>query len=204
MNAVTDDILHSPWVAAAGDLWRQATRARFLDAVADGTLPTEAFHRWLVQDYAFARGLMSFQAVMTAKAPRAAHGLLISGLTALDAELTWFEQHAGRLKLELHGPPHPVCRRYVDYLIAAAYTQDFGVLAAILLGVEAAYLAAWSALPTTGAYAEFMERWSSPRFAEYVGRLLKLAGEHEHPGQQPAFNAVLRHERDFWRMTWES
>lgn len=198
------EVLQSPWVAAAGDLWRDATHARFLEAVADGTLPEAAFQRWLVQDYRFALGLTSYQALMTAKAPRAAHSLLVGGLAALDAELAWFEQHANRLHLELRGPEHPVCRRYVDFLIAAAYTQDFGVLAAILLGVEAAYLAAWSALPGHGPYAEFIERWSNPRFAEYVRGLLALAARHAHPGQQPAFNEVLRHERDFWRMTWES
>jgi thiaminase/transcriptional activator TenA len=197
------DVEQSPLIRAAGDLWRQATQARFLDAVAAGTLPSEAFQRWLVQDYFFARGLLMFQALMLAKAPRAAQQLLCAGLTALDGELTWFEQHHARLRLTLEAPPHPTCRRYVDFLIAAAHTQPFGVLAAILFGGEVSYLAAWSALKTQGPYAEFIARWSNPQFAQYVRRLQQLAEAHPSPQAQDCFNEVLRHEHDFWRMTWE-
>ena len=56
----------SPMVAGSGDLWRQATRAEFLSAIGDGTLPEDAFRRWLAQDYLFARGLTTFQAIATA------------------------------------------------------------------------------------------------------------------------------------------
>ncbi len=193
----------SKLIQAAGDLWPAATHARFLDAVADGSLPAEAFQRWLVQDYLFAQGLVSFQALMTAKAPRDAHKLLIGGLAALDLELAWFEQHATRLRLDFHSPPHSVCRQYVDFLIASAYTQPFAVLAAILFGVEASYLAAWSALRAEGPYAEFITRWSNPHFGEYVRGLLGLVQRYPDASQQRAFNEVLWHERDFWQMTWE-
>ncbi len=47
----------SPLVARSGDLWMQPTRAKFLSAIGDGTLPEEAFRRWLAQDYLFAKGL---------------------------------------------------------------------------------------------------------------------------------------------------
>jgi formylaminopyrimidine deformylase / aminopyrimidine aminohydrolase len=193
----------SALVIGAGGLWTQGTRGRFLDAVAVGSLPAEAFHRWLVQDYLFALGLTSFQAILSAKAPRAAHGLLIGGLAALHAELAWFEQHTERLQLDLHSSPHPICRRYVDFLLAAAYMRPVPVLLAILYGVEVSYLAAWSALGAQGPYAEFIARWSTPQFAEYVRGLLALVTRHPDPGQQEAFDDVLRHECDFWRMTWE-
>ena len=41
----------------AGELWDLGTRAEFLNAVGDGSLPEDAFNRWLVQDYLFVRGL---------------------------------------------------------------------------------------------------------------------------------------------------
>ena len=81
----------SPMVVGSGDLWRQATQAKFLCAVEDGTLPEDAFRRWLAQDYLFAKGLTTFQAIATAKAPRKPQGLLIAGLSALDEEMDWFE-----------------------------------------------------------------------------------------------------------------
>ncbi len=197
------EFVQSPLVVGAGDLWPRATQARFLEAVAAGTLPAEAFQRWLVQDYLFARGATGLLAVMVAKAPRPAHKLLIGGLAALDLELEWFESHVARLKLDLDTPSHRVCRRYVDFLVAAAYTQPFEALTAVLYGAEVSYLAAWSALQPQGPYAEFIRRWSSPPFAEYVRGLLDLTRRYPHPRQQELFNEVLRHERDFWQMTWE-
>ena len=52
-----------------------------------------------------------------------------------------------------------------------------------LFGVEAAYLEAWSALEAKGPYAEFIERWSSAPFAEYVESLRAIwrAWEHKEP-----------------------
>jgi len=192
----------SPLVKEAGDLWLRATRAEFLNAIRDGTIPDDAFHRWLVQDYHFATGLTIFQAVALSKAPRPAHKLLIGGLSSLDGELDWFEQKAGEFGLDLESERHAVCRRYVDYLIASAYSQPFEVLVAILFGVEAAYLAAWSRLESTGPHAEFIDRWSNEAFAGYVRGLQDLAARYRHPDQQSEFNAVLEHERDFWCMTW--
>ena len=117
--------------------------------------------------------------------------------------MDWFEQNAQQQVLDLNSALHPTCRRYVDYLIASAYTQPFEVLLAILYGVEASYLCAWSALEASGTYAEFINRWSNAHFVEYVRGLLNVCNRHTHELQQEQFNEVLRHERDFWRMTWE-
>lgn len=193
----------SPLIRTAGELWREATCSPFLVAAADGTLPEPSFRRWLAQDYLFARGLTVYQAVALSKAPRQAHRLLVSGLAALDGELEWFESHARRLGLDLGARPHPTCRAYVDFLLRSAYTAPWPMLAAILFGVEVSYLAAWSALPPAGPYAEFIERWSNPGFVRYVDGLAALAAPHGHEAAQHAFQQVLLYERDFWRMVWE-
>jgi len=193
----------SPFVKEAGPLWKQATAAAFLDALAAGDLPGRAFNRWLGQDYHFARGLLSFQAIVLARVPRPAHATLIGGLAALDSELVWFEAHARRRDVSLDAPLHPACRRYTDFLIRAAYTEHPRALVAMLFGVEVSYLAAWSALEPKGPYAEFIERWSNPRFEEYVQALRRLAEEHHDAAGQQLFNEVLVHEREFWRMSRE-
>ena len=161
-------------VLRAGTLWQEATTAAFLDAIGDGTLPPEAFNLWLVQDYHFADALTSFQGIAAAKTPRQLRKPLIAGLSALDAELDWFEAQASARGLQLNAPMHEVCRRYCDFLIQAAYREPYPVLLAILFGVEATYLAAWSRLSPNGPYAEFIDRWSNPRFADYVIRELFL------------------------------
>lgn len=195
-------IEQSALVLGAGELWRAGTTADYLSAIGDGKLPSDAFHRWLVQDYAFAKGLAAFQAVAVAKTPRPAQKVLIAGLSALDAELDWFEQKAEDFGLDLDVPNHPTCRRYVDYLVASAYTQPSEILLPILYGVEAAYLCAWSALKASGPYAEFIERWSNPLFVDYVTELLGVCDPEPTEIQQHQFNEVLRLERDFWQMTW--
>ena len=187
-------------VQNAGPLWDEATRAPFLEALAAGTLPVEAFRRWLVQDYLFAKDLTAFQSILLAKAPRDCHKALVGGLGALDKELEWFESHAGRLQVDLDIPPHRTCRRYTDFLLRCAHTEVYPVLVAVLFGVEASYLAAWSALVPTGPYAEFIARWSSVDFAAYVEALGGFA-RHPHEGAQRHFNEVLVHEREFWQMS---
>jgi thiaminase/transcriptional activator TenA len=190
-------------IATAGPLWHDATHSPFLEAAASGALPAEAFRRWLAQDYLFAKGLTAYQAITLAKVPRECHGPLIAGLGALDSEMNWFESHAARLNLDLHLPAHPTCRRYLDFLMRAAYTLPYPVLLAILYGVEVSYLEAWSALPPQGPYREFIERWSSPAFRQYVASLEALVDQHPHAAAQEHFHRVLEHERDFWKMSWE-
>ena len=186
----------------AGELWRRGVTARFLDAVGDGSLPEEAFQRWLVQDYLFVRGFTRFMALTASRTPRPAQSTLIGGLAALDAELAWFEGHAEARSLDLGAAAHPTCRRYVDFLVASAFSDPFAVLLAIIYGVEVAYTVAWGNLEATGPYAEFIDRWTSAEFQRYVAELLRLADTYADPGQQLAFNEVMRHEHDFWRMTW--
>ena len=185
----------------AGALWKQATTSPFLDALAAGNLPAEAFRLWLAQDYLFAKELMAFQAILLGKVPRDCHKPLLAGLTALDHELEWFEGHGQRLQLDLSIAPRPVCRRYTDFLLRCAYEQPYPVLLAILFGVEGSYLAAWSALELAGPYAEFIERWSTPAFAEYVMALRGLPERYPQEAAQEYFNQVLLHERDFWQMS---
>ena len=193
----------SPLVVEAGELWPQAIHADFLSAIGDGDLPREAFERWLVQDYLFAQGLTTFEAITVAKTPRPAQKVLIAGLAAMDAEMDWFEEMARNRNLDLSAVPHPTCRRYVDFLVASAYSLPFEVLLAVLYSVEVSYLCAWGELNPIGPYAEFIQRWSNPQFVEYVRQLLQLCDGHPHEDQQQYFNEVLRHERDFWKMTWE-
>lgn len=190
-------------VRNAGPLWDEATRSPFLDALAAGSLDEDALRRWLAQDYLFVKDLMAFQAILLARAPRDCHNPLISGLTALDKELAWFESHAARLRVDLGIPNHSICRRYTDFLMRCAYTKPCPVLLAILFGVEASYLAAWSAVAPSGPYAEFIERWSSADLAAYVAALGALVERHPHQAAQEHFNEVLAHEREFWRMSWE-
>ncbi len=193
---------NSRLVLEAGNAWREGTTGKFLTAIRDGTLPQDSFERWLLQDYLFVQGLTKFLAIALSKTPRPAQKALVRGVVALDAELDWFEQHLSLRQLNLRAAPHTTCQRYVDFLIQRSYSERFEVLLAVIFGVEVCYLYAWSSLEPVGPYAEFIARWSTPQFASYVSELLDLCDAYPHVDQQRAFNEVMRHEKDFWQMSW--
>ena len=57
MRTVADELL-----AAQSDLWAAIATHPFVRATADGTLPPEAFGRWLVEDHHFVVGFRRFLA----------------------------------------------------------------------------------------------------------------------------------------------
>ena len=188
-------------VARHAEAWRAATRHPFLDGVRDGSLPAAAFHTWLVQDYLFVSDLLRFQARLLAVAPRAGQRALAGGLAALEAELVWFEAQAGRLRLRLEAERHPVTEAYRRRLLSFAEEWAAGITA--LWTGERAYLESWSgASPGALSYREFVEHWTHPDFAAYVGDLERLAGDAGP--DEGAFLAVCGLERDFWDMAWAS
>ena len=198
--------LKNPLIADAGAAFEAATSARFLDAIREGSLPDEALDRWLVQDRIFAGDLFRFQSILLAKAPEAARAPILNGLVAIDLELSWFKGLQAQRGLE-DAPPHPVCERYTDFMMRAAYSESYQSLIQILFGIEVTYLHAWTKLKDSGdlpggIHEELIVRWSNDIFRDYVEKLAQLTRRHRAEDDR-GFRRVLDLERDFWRMTWE-
>jgi thiaminase/transcriptional activator TenA len=187
-------------------LWEAATHHPFLDGVRDGTLPLEAFDRWLAQDYHFGLALTRAEARYLADAPRGDLALLADGVRAMVAELDWFEQKAAERGIDLAAPLLPTARAYVDYLEALC-GRPYSVQLTALWALERAYLDAWrGASPGAGAFREFVGHWTNEGFAAYVSALeaatTRALGPHADE-EREAFRQVARHERAFWAMTFE-
>ena len=184
----TQDLLAAPG-------WAAATTHPFLDAVRDGSVPVEAFDRWLVQDALFVADLLAFQARLVARAPRAAQGVLAGGVVALDEELTWFAGQAQARGLA-DAAPEPATTAYrglLDRLDAAPYP----VAVTALWVLERVYLLAWQhAAPAAEPYRGFVEHWTAPGFAAYVDALAGLADAAGAPADAVA--EVLALEAAFW------
>lgn len=178
-------------------LWTTATRHPFLAAVRDGTISDAAFDRWLAQDALFVGDLLTFQARLLARAPRAAQSVLAGGCAALVEELDWFDAQASRRGIGLSQPALPETLAYRDLLLrldAAPY--DEAVTALWVL--ERVYLLAWmSASSTNSRFGEFTDHWTTPQFVDYVDALAGLATPE---GRDGVVHEVLTHEIAFWKM----
>lgn len=178
-------------------LWSAATRHPFLEAVREGTITDSAFDRWLVQDALFVGDLLTFQARLLARAPRAAQAVLAGGCVALVTELDWFEDQAARRGINLEQPALPATLAYRELLGRLDATPYEAAVTALWV-LERVYLLAWAfAAADTSPFGEFVEHWSAPAFADYVDALGVLA----IPDRYDKLVAdVLAHEVAFWDM----
>ena len=186
--------------------WQAATRHAFLDGVRDGTLAEQAFERWLGQDYRFVADLLHFQARLLARAPRPAQAVLAGGLVALEAELTWFEQHGRQRGLALEAERLEATEAYRACL-GRLDRGPYGPAIVALWALERAYLEAWqSAQPGAPAFRDFVDHWTVPTFADYVAGLQRAADAAlsyaEHDATERAFVEGARRERAFWDLAF--
>jgi len=187
--------------------WEAATVHPFLAGVRDGSVPADAFDRWLAQDYLFAQALVRAQSRIAAGAPLADVGLLAGGVVAIVGELGWFEEMAARRGLALDAAVHPTTRAYCDFLLALPYSAYPAQITAIW-ALECTYLESWEAArPGAQPYRDFVERWNSDAFRSYVGdlqaavdRQLETAVGEQAREAEEAFVWVTHYERGFWDM----
>lgn len=185
--------------------WRAATSSPFLAGAADGSLPADAFDRWLEQDHHFVEGLARAWGRLLTRAPRADLGLLARGIGAFTDEVDWLGGVARDRGLDLDRPRHPVCSRYVEALDRHA-AGAHAVAMTAMWAVEGAYLDAWrSALPAAPDYRPFVHHWTDDGFAAFVGDLAavvdRLLPDGPTEEARGAFLEVAEHERAFWAMT---
>lgn len=179
------------------DLWAAATRHQFLYSVRDGTIAPSDFHRWLAQDAVFVTDLLAFQARLLARAHRDAQSTLAAGCVALVAELDWFDEQATAAGITMNQAPLPATLAYRD-LLAQLDTEDYPTAVTALWVIEEVYLRAWTtAASDSSPYREFVEHWTDPGFATYVGALRDLAVPAAH---EQVIAQVLSHEIAFWDM----
>lgn len=199
------------------DLWPSITTHPFVVAAADGTLPEEAFDRWIVADHHFVVGFRRFLGRLLELAPdEPARDLLAGGLAALTPELELFRSAATGKGLDLQVEPSPTTLGYTAF-VQAAPADGFDVGLAVLFGAELAYLDAWTAVRQqamqTSPYWSFIDNWSSEGFRGYVEQigvtLDRLAGDEAGADARRAFRRVVRFELRFWDAvhdgeSWES
>jgi thiaminase/transcriptional activator TenA len=193
-------------LARSAPLWQRLAAHPFIRQAGDGTLPTVAFERWLVEDHWFVVGFRRFLAGLVGLAPdpRAAD-VLAAGLAPLQAELDLFRREAAARRLDLAGEPAPTTLGYTSYL-QASLADGYPAAITVLYGAEKAYYDAWAAVRSTARgsspYWPFIDNWSSDAFAGWVAAVARLLDAGAPAGPTPAmclaFDRVVRFELRFW------
>lgn len=190
-------------------LWNGAVQHPFLEAVREGTLTTDVFAAWLVQDYLFVTNELTFVAHLLPRAPRSDQALLAQSIVSLVEELRWFEEQAEQKKLSLNASPHPVTASYAT-LLKRLEQQPYVVAISALWAIERAYLEAWTNVaPGHPSYRVYIEHWANAIFAEFVTKLeqsvavaLNASDVDTKLDVEEAFLDVARLEQAFWEMAY--
>ncbi len=143
----TPDARFTDWLAARAEPhWSAATGHAFTKAIGNGTMPEDAYVRYLIEDYTFITDLASTLGYLVAKAPSMKAKSRLSGFLAL---LTSEENDYFLRSFEALGVPAetyetaaqgPVTRAFADLLLNSSGKGTYAEGLACLLCAEWCYL----------------------------------------------------------------
>lgn len=210
------------WRAAAGEAWRDYTRHAFVEGMLDGTLPREAYLRYLVQDYLFLVHFSRAWALAVTKAE------MLDEMRACAATVHALLDEEMRLHIEAcaaEGIPEaelfaareaPQNVAYTRYVLDAGHSGDFLDLMAALAPCVLGYGEIGTRLAAEAGetpYADWIATYSGTdyqRTCREVGALIDAAVDRRlgpAPEESPRwsrlcgrFETATRLEVDFWSM----
>ena len=209
------------WRAAAED-WDAYTRHAFVEGLCDGTLPKQAFLRYLVQDYIFlihfarawALGVVKADTVDEMRVCAATVEALIHHEMDLHVR-TCAASGISRDELE-SAAELPANLAYTRYVLDAGFSGDFLDLLAALAPCVLGYGEIGARLgheATAETYSDWIGTYSGTAYQEVcasVGQLIEQAvgrriGSDPHASPrwaqlQMRFSTATRLEVDFWEM----
>ena len=196
------------------DLWHKVVDHPFVVEMGDGTLPTEKFKSYFLQDYIFVKDLVSMTALAVSKAPDfQAAGRLNQFLTGiLDPENDLFVRafkELGASEEEVRSvTAAPSCQAFGDFMMRVGLEGDFEEIIAALYVTEGTYLDWGSRLleagkrPNNPVYREWIDVHGPQVLAELVTWMGQGLDEadlgHRLPRIERNFHTALRYEYLFF------
>ncbi len=210
------------WREAAGEEWRRYTHHPFVEGLRDGSLPPEAFLRYLVQDYLFLVHFSRAWALAVTKAETLEEMRTCAATVhaLLDEEtrlhVTTCAEH-GISEAELFvAEEHPANLAYTRYVLDAGHSGGFLDLMAALAPCVLGYGEIGSRLAAEAGstrYAGWISTYAGDEYQEtcrHVGALIDAAAERRlgaRPQAAPVwpqlasrFRTATRLEVGFWSM----
>ncbi len=210
---------HERLVRRAGTVWRLMLRHEFLRHTAAGTIPDEAFVRWIQQDYLYVRALVPYLHLVAAGAPPEDQRMFAEAVAFIHREIEFFERAARRLRVALPSRRNgretmaPTCHAYVSFLMTVARSASYPEALATLYCLDRAYIDAWSRVgrrPGRSRWKPFIAHWSAPLHRAWVRRLGRVvdraaagASGKVRESMAALFVATTRYEILFWDMVFK-
>ena len=204
----------------AAPIWEADLKHPFVRGIADGSLPTEKFKFYLIQDYLFLLDYSRVFAHGVVKAPDEATMALFSQLlnetlnTEMDLHRGYCEKFGISAAEMETAPMAPTTHAYTRHILHVA---QIGTLADVIAGVlpcQWGYAEIGTTLAEQGGspeplYQEWIDMYASPEFLALGERLRNLLNEitsesspTEKERLQKHFLLSSRYEYLFWEMAW--
>ena len=203
------------------ELWERAAMHPFVIEMGEGTLPTDKFRRYFLQDYVFVRDLVQTIALGAAKAPTIEDGApLVKFLAALGPENDLFQRafaELGASEAEYSAASAtPTTQAFGDFIARTALQGDFIDILTILYVTEGLYLDWAVRLLEAGKRPEspkIYAEWIDIHGPEVLGELVDFLRERiDNAGIDGAgsrrdeiarvFRTTLRYEYRFWQAAY--
>ena len=205
---------------AAAPIWEADLEHPFVRGIADGTLPTEKFKFYLIQDYLF---LLDYSRVFahgvikaSDEATMAIFAQLLDGTlnTEMDLHRGYCEKF-GIAAAEMEAAPiAPTTHAYTRHLLNVAESGTLAELVAGVLPCQWGYAEIGTTLAEQGGspeplYQEWIDMYASPEFLSFGewlrGLLNSLVAEYSPSEKERIKNTFLmssRYEYLFWDMAY--
>ncbi|TVQ19953.1 MAG: TenA family protein [Leptolyngbya sp. DLM2.Bin15] len=204
-------------MSVAQDLWQAnqdlaiaCFNNAFVQGIYSGTLPRHKFAYYVGQDAFFLESFARAYSIAAAKAPTwEGFGTFHDLAGGVLSELRLHQSYAQSWQVDLTQiSPGAATRRYTDFLLATAWSQDTSVTTAAMLPCMKlyAYLGQQLARPAIPEhdYTDWIKTYSSPEFDDLAQQLAVLA---EQAPRTAAVDAAYRYamecERDFFQAAWD-
>ena len=209
--------------AQAAPEWQAYTHHPFTAAMADGTLPEQAFRHYLVQDYLFLIEFARAYALAIYKAPRLAdmRDAAAAVHAILDVEMDLHVKLCAAWGLSPddleQATPAAAMLAYTRYVLDAGMRGDLLTLKVALAPCVIGYAEIATrlaskpgALAATNPYSVWISEYAGLPYQEVAAtacaQLERLADRYATPAREPElitiFREATRLEADFWEMGW--
>ncbi|MBW4466355.1 MAG: TenA family protein [Pegethrix bostrychoides GSE-TBD4-15B] len=206
-------------MSIAADLWQRhqdlavaCLNHPFVQGIGDGSLPQPNFAYYVGQDAFFLEAFARAYSIAAAKAPDWQGFSIFHELAGgVLQELKLHQSYAAEWNVDLNQvEPGAATRRYTDFLLATAWSQEVGVTAVAMLPCMRLYAFLGQELAQNGIpahlYRDWIRTYSSPEFEPLTVQLAALAQQYASLSSlvQSTYRYAMQCELDFFEAAWRN